>query len=93
MAKIINSKTKEEKEIPDGSRIRKACEEIGIPFQCTNGICGTCMIDIVNGEENLSALTEKEKDLERNKKHRLACQCKIKKGYVEVDFWTQIKEI
>ena len=86
MAKIINSNTKEEKEIPDGSRIQEACEEIGIPFQCTNGICGTCMIDIVNGEENLSPLTEEEKDLERDRKHRLACQCKIKKGDVEINF-------
>lgn len=86
MAKIINSKTKEEKEIPDGSRIQGACEEFGLPFQCTNGICATCMIDIVDGEENLSELTEEEKDLERNKKHRLACQCKIKKGNVEINF-------
>lgn len=86
MAKLISAKTKETKEIPNGKPIRETCEEFGIPFQCTNGICGTCMIDIVDGEENLSELTEAENDLERDRKHRLACQCKIKKGKVTIDF-------
>ena len=86
MAKIISNKTQESKEIPDGSPIQKPCEELGVPFCCTNGICGTCMIDIIEGEENLSELTEEEKDLERDRKHRLACQCKIKSGEVKFDF-------
>lgn len=86
MAKIISTKTNKEKEVFDNEPIQKACEKLGIPFQCEDGICGTCMIDIVKGEENLSELTEKEKDLDRDKKHRLACQCKIKKGNVEIDF-------
>ena len=86
MAKIINSKTGEEKEIPDGEKIQEVCEELGVPFSCTNGICGTCMVDIVKGEENLSELTEEEEDLGRDKKHRLACQCKIKSGEVTINF-------
>lgn len=86
MAKIISVKTNEEKKIQNNKAIRKACEELGIPFSCNNGTCGTCIIDIVKGEENLSELTEQEKVLERDKKHRLACQCKIKKGEVKIDF-------
>ena len=86
MAKIINSKTNEEIYVNDGKSIQEACEELGVPFQCTNGICGTCMIDIISGQENLSELTEEEHDLERDKKHRLACQCKIKSGEVKFDF-------
>ena len=86
MAEIINSKTNEKKELKNGENIRNACEELGVPFQCTDGICGTCMIDIVSGENNLSNLTEQEKDLERDKKHRLACQCRIEKGKVEINF-------
>ena len=57
MAKIFNVKTNESKEVQDGEPIQKASEELGVPFNCTNGICGTCMIDIVEGEENLSELT------------------------------------
>ena len=86
MAKIIHAKTNQEIDIPDKSEIRSACEELGVPFSCRDGICGTCMIDVVSGEENLSELTRQEKDLERNKKHRLACQCRIKKGNVEIEF-------
>jgi len=86
MPKIINSKNQESKEIKEGSEIRHACEELGVPFQCEDGICGTCMIDIKSGKDNLSELTEQEEDLARDKEHRLACQCKIKKGNVEIDF-------
>ena len=86
MAKIILKKTGESREIEDGESIRLASEELGVPFGCRNGNCGTCMIDIVEGEENLSELSLAEKILERDKKHRLACQCKIEKGEVVVDF-------
>jgi ferredoxin len=80
MAKIINESSGESREVPDGESIRDESEALGIPLGCQNGICGTCMIDVVEGAENLSELTREEKDLERDKEHRLACQCKIKKG-------------
>tara|TARA_Y100000310_G_scaffold285184_1_gene308473 strand:+ start:5247 stop:5513 length:267 start_codon:yes stop_codon:yes gene_type:complete len=83
MGKITNVKTNKEVHVNDGENIRKSCEKLGVPFQCTNGICGTCIIDIVSGQENLSELTKEEKDLGRDKEHRLACQCKIKKGDVK----------
>ena len=86
MAKIINAKTGEEVYVNDGERIEESCEKLGVPFSCTNGICGTCMIDIIEGEDNLSELTEQEDDLGRERKHRLACQCKIKGGEVKIEF-------
>ena len=86
MAKIIYAKNNQEKEVNNGEKIKTAAEELGVLFGCEDGICGTCMIDIVNGEGNLSELTQAEKDLERDKNHRLACQCKIKKGNVTIDF-------
>ena len=86
MAKIISAKDGEEIEVKDNSKIQKPCEKLGIPFQCKDGICGTCMIDIIEGKENLSELTEEEEDLDRDREHRLACQCKIKEGSIKVDF-------
>lgn len=86
VAKIINSKTGKSVEVKDDSQIREACDKLGVPFGCKNGNCGTCMIDVVEGEENLSELTQSEHDLKRDKKHRLACQCKIKSGDVVIDF-------
>jgi ferredoxin len=86
MAKIVHAKTKSEREVPNGEKIKPMAEELGVLFGCEDGICGTCMVDVVRGEENLSELTQQEKDLERDKTHRLACQCKIKKGTVVLDF-------
>lgn len=86
MAKIISVKDNRKIEVPDGERIQEACENLGVPFCCTNGICGTCMIDVVKGKNNLSELTEEEHDLGRDKEHRLACQCKIKTGEIEIEF-------
>lgn len=86
MAKIIDENTGEEKEVQDGELMRDSCEELGVPFACKEGICGSCMIDIAEGEENLSELTQEEKDMARDKKHRLACQCKIKSGIVKIKF-------
>ena len=86
MAKLIYKKTGVEKDIPDGEKIKNAAEELGVLFGCEDGICGTCMINVIEGEKNLTDLTQPEKDLERDLKNRLACQCKIKKGKVVVDF-------
>jgi ferredoxin len=86
MAKIVQTKTGQEIEVADGESIKEACERLGVPFGCQNGLCGTCMIDVDSGEENLSELTDEEDILERDRKHRLACQCKIKEGEVGISW-------
>lgn len=87
MAKLIFADTKEEKELEDGSGIAQECEEAGVPFACTEGICGTCVIEIVEGMENLSEFTQEERDFLGEPGHeRLACQCKINGGCVKVKF-------
>lgn len=87
MAKLIYKTTGEEKELSDGSPIAEACEEAGVPFACTEGICGTCVIEVVEGMENLSDFTQEEKDFLGEQNHeRLACQCKIKSGVVKINF-------
>lgn len=75
-----------EVEVKDNNSIREAAEQLGVPFSCTEGRCGTCMIDIEEGEENLSGLTPEEHDMGGDEKHRLACQCKIKQGEVKIKF-------
>jgi ferredoxin len=86
MAKIINAKTGESRGVEKGASIKKACEELGVPISCSNGCCGSCMIIVRKGRELLNPLTDEEKALERTKKKRLACQCKIKKGEVSIEF-------
>ncbi len=87
MGKLIFSHTGEEVEIEDGSPLHECCEEAGVPFACTEGVCGTCVIEVVEGMENLSPFTQEEKDfLGDQERERLACQCKIKGGCVKLSF-------
>jgi len=75
-----------ELQVPDGEPIKEYARELGVPFGCEHGVCGTCKIDIVSGEENLNVLNQEEEDMKRDRTHRLACQCKILQGTVEINF-------
>ncbi len=87
MAKLIFENSAEEQIIPDGESIIAACEEQGVPFACTEGVCGTCVIEVVEGMDNLTPFTQEEKDfLGEQDKERLACQCKIRGGCVKINF-------
>ena len=87
MAKLIFEDVSEEADLPDGSPIQEACEQAGVPFACTEGICGTCVIEVTEGMENLSEFNELEADfLGELDRERLACQCVIKQGRVKIKF-------
>lgn len=88
MAKLKFEHSGEEKDLPDDSPIAEACEEAGVPFACTEGVCGTCVIEVLEGGENLSKPTQEEEDFlgEGTCDERLACQCRIKKGTVKIRF-------
>ncbi|MBI5797430.1 2Fe-2S iron-sulfur cluster binding domain-containing protein [Candidatus Woesearchaeota archaeon] len=75
-----------EVEVKDGDRMKEYARELGVPFGCEHGVCGTCKIDILSGAENLNALNQEEDDMGRDRTHRLACQCKILCGNVEISF-------
>lgn len=87
MGKLIFESTGEEKEVADGASIIEACEDAGVPFACTEGCCGTCVIEVSEGMENLSSFTQEEMDfLGDPGDERLACQCRLKKGTVKILF-------
>ncbi len=88
MAKLVFEHNDEEIELQDGAPIAEACEEAGVPFACTEGVCGTCVIEIKSGRENLSDPTQEEEDFLGAGccDERLACQCKIKSGIVKISF-------
>jgi len=87
MAKLVFIDNKEEIEVADGAPIAEACEEAGVPFACTEGVCGTCVIEVKEGMENLSSFTQEEQDfLGELDSERLACQCKVKGGCVKITF-------
>tara|TARA_Y100000310_G_C20675337_1_gene812717 strand:+ start:2745 stop:2999 length:255 start_codon:yes stop_codon:yes gene_type:complete len=84
MPKLKSNDT--EVELKEGAEIREAAESLGVPFGCRNGLCGACLVEVEEGEENLSELTEAENDMGLSKKQRLCCQAKIKDGDVEIKF-------
>ncbi len=88
MAKVIFENTGEEFEVADGASIIDPCEKAGIVFACGYmGICGSCLVEVLEGMENLSDPTQEEIDfLGEDSNNRLACQCKIKGGSVKLKF-------
>ncbi len=87
MAKIIFEDTQEESDLPDGAPIIEACEAAGVPFACTEGVCGTCVIEVTEGMDNLSEFNQAEADfLGDLDRERLACQCCLKCGFVKIKF-------
>jgi ferredoxin len=88
VAKLIFDHNGEEVDLPNDSPLAEVCEEAGVPFACTEGVCGTCVIVIKEGRDNLSPPTQEEEDFlgEGNCDERLACQCRIKQGNVKISF-------
>jgi ferredoxin len=87
MAKIIFEDNQDETDLPDDSPIMEACEAAGVPFACTEGVCGTCVIEVTEGMENLSEFNQAEADfLGDLDRERLACQCRLKRGCIKVKF-------
>lgn len=80
-----------EYEAAEGEKLVDVARRAGssIPFGCTNGICGTCIVRATKGKENLSEQdSEEAMTLEMfgadDPEHRLACQC-VLKGDVTLD--------
>ncbi|MCD4780992.1 MAG: (2Fe-2S)-binding protein [Candidatus Omnitrophica bacterium] len=72
--------------ITDGESISVTCEQAGVPFNCNSGICGSCIIEVLEGEENLNTLTDDELEFGCTPKKRLSCLCQITSGEVKITF-------
>lgn len=89
MPKLIIDSGEEikEYELQEGESIVAQCEDSGVPFACTEGVCGTCVVEVIEGNDHLSPFTEEEEDFLGNEGcERLACQCRIQKGDVKIKF-------
>lgn len=84
MAKLVLND--EEFDIEDGENIVDVIEEAGVPIGCSNGVCGTCEVEILEGMENLSERNQEEDDLGMEGAKRLGCQCVINEGTVKMTY-------
>ena len=84
MAKLVLNG--EEIEAPENTKIVDQIEEAGVPIGCSNGVCGTCEVEVLEGMENLNEMTEEEEDLGLEGNKRLGCQCMITGGTVTMEY-------
>jgi len=73
-------------EVRDGELIRDACEKAGVPFNCNTGVCGSCLVKVMEGAGNLGPLAPEEKDYGLDGNTRLACVCVINSGTVKLTY-------
>lgn len=78
-------------EVPAGTLLLDAGESAGVEMEagCFNCSCGTCVIEVVSGMENLGEPTPEELDVldQWNKdpeKYRLACCVQLQHGEVVI---------
>lgn len=76
--------------VPAGTRVIEVSEKVGagITYGCREGDCGTCIMKVTDGWENLSEPSVLEdKVLRENmagKHNRLACQAQVLAGDISV---------
>ena len=94
MAKVFFKPDNVTHEFEDGIPLIDSCEDVDVSlsFGCTEGTCGVCELTILKGKENLSKVSDEEKeylyeeDIENGM--RLGCQLKIKRGEVTLTWKT-----
>ena len=74
-------------DVEKGGELVDICDHyfVPIPFSCRSASCGTCHIEILEGEELLSPPEEQEEELldilgGDGETRRLACQARVKPG-------------
>jgi ferredoxin len=98
MPKVVFVQEKQEIEVPVGANLRQAAREVGVQIyqgldrylNCRGlGLCGTCLVLVKKGMENLSPPTRREKFnfklhpktmmavIGREEEARLACQVRV----------------
>jgi ferredoxin len=84
MGEVIRDDKKEHTD--NNNVITEACRKLGVSFGCQSGACGTCMIEVLEGADNLTPLTEAEQAMGLAKNERLACQCTLKQGIIKIRY-------
>jgi ferredoxin len=73
-------------EAPNGGELVDLCDEYlaPIPFSCRSASCGTCHVEVLEGDELLEPPGPAEVELLQllggRPRHRLACQARVRTG-------------
>jgi 2Fe-2S ferredoxin len=73
--------------VPEGGALVDVCDDHAapVPFSCKSASCGTCRVEILEGDTELLPAADDELDVldlfaSPPPGHRLACQAKMKPG-------------
>jgi len=84
MPKVTFSNNGEQDEIEAGAPLKDVTKNNGWPiaYGCEDGVCGTCIVEVEEGIENLTKMEDQEDQtldmmMMKEGNHRLACQCKV----------------
>ena len=85
MHKVVISTTGESFLLPHDSHLSDAAELqlAGLTFGCRQGMCGICVIEVLDGAERMSRPDQRESDFleflgHEPGRNRLACQCRLR---------------
>jgi len=91
MPKVTVLPTEKSAEVEPGELLLEAGEKAGVEMEagCFNCSCGTCVVEVVSGMENLEEPTPEELDVLDSwnrdpEKYRLTCCVKVKSGPVVI---------
>ncbi len=80
-------------ELPSGTSLQAAADraQVGLPFGCRAGTCGTCVIRVVRGADSLESTGFVEADTLSSigctdPRGRLACQLFLGSGDLEIGY-------
>jgi 2Fe-2S ferredoxin len=91
MAKVRVRNEGTEFVVPDGEKlIEYAKKNSSLLFGCEKGECGVCICSVSKGGENVFPKTQREEltlaKMSAYPSQRLACQIKVKKGEIEIEY-------
>ncbi len=76
-------------EVDDGAKLDILDGQCSVLFACKDGVCGSCLVTVLEGAENLEPPTDVEKttleSLGAEPNQRLLCQVVIKGGEIKVE--------
>ena len=70
--------------LENGDNLQEAAKQLGVAFGCRKGVCGACVVEVLDGMDNLSAKAVPESDFDMRDNDRMMCQCTISSGDVTI---------
>jgi len=70
-------------DVPAGTRLAEVADQVeaSLPFGCRDGLCGTCIMIVLEGIENLQPMSDDERETlenyEADENQRLGCQAVV----------------